>query len=577
MTTYRIASIGGDGVGPEVIGAARDRPRRARGARRVHDRVAGRRRRRSGDRRVRHGAPDRGPRGGRGVRRRAPRRGRVARAGTIRTRASGRSRRCSRSVAASSCSRTFVRSRRCRALVPSSPVRPELLEGVDLLIVRELTSGLYFGRPSEQRDTPEGRVGDRHALVHGGRDPARRPPRVRAGSRPPRPARRASTRRTSWRRRACGGRSSTRRSPSSPTSRSPTSSSTRARCSSSGSPAPFDVLVTENLFGDILSDEAAVLAGSLGMLPSASLGDRRTAHGRFGLYEPIHGSAPDIAGQDRGEPARDDPVGGDAAALVARPGVGRGRRRGGGPTRRSPTATATADLVPPDGDRDGAPGRRDPRDDQRRSSSGSARASVRHDVQRERARERRARRSSTTRRSATARRARTSRCPSRTSCGSRASSTTTACPTSRAAGRARTRRTSTSSARPKDIRWSNAKLAAFGSTRHRSNTAPRPTRTSPSSPRAETPVVTIFGKSWELHVTEVLGASPSENLDMIADSVRLIVERGPRARLRRRALLRRLQGRPRLRALDASGRARRRRADARPVRHQRRHAHRASC
>ena len=67
-------------------------------------------------------------------------------------------------------------------------------------------------------------------------------------------------------------------------------------------PATFDVLVTENLFGDILSDEAAVLAGSLGMLPSASLGDRRTANGRFGLYEPIHGSAPDIAGLDRANP-----------------------------------------------------------------------------------------------------------------------------------------------------------------------------------------------------------------------------------------------------------------------------------
>ena len=67
-------------------------------------------------------------------------------------------------------------------------------------------------------------------------------------------------------------------------------------------PAGFDVIVTENLFGDILSDEAAVIAGSLGMLPSASLGTRETAHGRHGLYEPIHGSAPDIAGQDLANP-----------------------------------------------------------------------------------------------------------------------------------------------------------------------------------------------------------------------------------------------------------------------------------
>ena len=67
-------------------------------------------------------------------------------------------------------------------------------------------------------------------------------------------------------------------------------------------PAAFDVLVTENLFGDILSDEASVLAGSLGMLPSASVGSRRTAHGLHGLYEPIHGSAPDIAGRDLANP-----------------------------------------------------------------------------------------------------------------------------------------------------------------------------------------------------------------------------------------------------------------------------------
>ena len=87
---------------------------------------------------------------------------------------------------------------------------------------------------------------------------------------------------------------------------------------------------------------------------------------------------------------------------------------------------------------------------------------------------------------------------------------------------------------PKDIEffrqaqtmtWSRARLAAFGSTRHRSNTA----ETDPNLQelvRAETPVVTIFGKSWLLHVTEVLGATPQENLDMVADSVRFIVEHG---------------------------------------------------
>jgi len=85
------------------------------------------------------------------------------------------------------------------------------------------------------------------------------------------------------------------------------------------SPAWFDVIVTENLFGDILSDEASVLAGSLGMLPSASLGERKTEHGTFGMYEPIHGSAPDIAGRGIA-----NPVGTIlSAAMLARWSLGR--------------------------------------------------------------------------------------------------------------------------------------------------------------------------------------------------------------------------------------------------------------
>ena len=67
-------------------------------------------------------------------------------------------------------------------------------------------------------------------------------------------------------------------------------------------PKQFDVIVTENMFGDILTDEASMLAGSLGMLPSASLGTRRTQYGLFGMYEPIHGTAPDITGQDKANP-----------------------------------------------------------------------------------------------------------------------------------------------------------------------------------------------------------------------------------------------------------------------------------
>jgi 3-isopropylmalate dehydrogenase len=67
-------------------------------------------------------------------------------------------------------------------------------------------------------------------------------------------------------------------------------------------PTRFDVLVMENMFGDILSDEGAVLAGSIGMLPSASIGDRKPSGAWVGLYEPVHGSAPDIAGQNKANP-----------------------------------------------------------------------------------------------------------------------------------------------------------------------------------------------------------------------------------------------------------------------------------
>jgi 3-isopropylmalate dehydrogenase len=67
-------------------------------------------------------------------------------------------------------------------------------------------------------------------------------------------------------------------------------------------PRRFDVVLTENMFGDILSDEAAVLAGSIGMLPSASIGDRKPSGAWVGLYEPVHGSAPNIAGQNKANP-----------------------------------------------------------------------------------------------------------------------------------------------------------------------------------------------------------------------------------------------------------------------------------
>jgi 3-isopropylmalate dehydrogenase len=187
------------------------------------------------------------------------------------------------------------------ALVPSSPVRPELLEGVDLLIVRELTSGLYFGRPSEQRQTPEGRVAI-DTLWYTEAE-IRRVVRLAFELAQGRRGRLTSVDKANvlatsrlWRKVVDETK------PDFPDVEVAHQLVDSCAMLLVRRPAGFDVLVTENLFGDILSDEAAVLAGSLGMLPSASLGERRTAHGRFGLYEPIHGSAPDIAGRDLANP-----------------------------------------------------------------------------------------------------------------------------------------------------------------------------------------------------------------------------------------------------------------------------------
>ena len=104
-------------------------------------------------------------------------------------------------------------------------------------------------------------------------------------------------------------------------------------------PKQFDVIVTGNLFGDILSDEASMLTGSIGMLPSASL----DAHGK-GLYEPIHGSRARHRRQGPRQSARDDPVGGDDAALLARPAAGRRARRERRCARCCAAGLRTADI-----------------------------------------------------------------------------------------------------------------------------------------------------------------------------------------------------------------------------------------
>jgi 3-isopropylmalate dehydrogenase len=187
------------------------------------------------------------------------------------------------------------------ALFASSPLRPELLRDVDLLIVRELTGGIYFGERQEATQTP-GRRSARDTLPYAEAEIRRivglglalamtRRKKLTSVDK-------ANVLATSrlWRRVVDEER---RRAPEVEVNHQLVDSCAMLLVKQ---PAQFDVIVTENLFGDILSDEAAVLAGSLGMLPSASLGERQTEHGTFGLYEPIHGSAPDIAGQDRANP-----------------------------------------------------------------------------------------------------------------------------------------------------------------------------------------------------------------------------------------------------------------------------------
>ena len=170
--------------------------------------------------------------------------------------------------------------------------------GFDILVVRELTGGLYFGQP-------KGWEGDRavDTCVYT-RDEITRIARVgfeaaqkREQARPQRGQSQCPGNLPPLARdRHAGCRQSIPMSTLSHQLVDATAMDLVRR------PQSFDVIVTENLFGDILSDEAAQLTGSLGMLPSASLGERQVEDGTFGLYEPSHGSAPDIAGTGKANP-----------------------------------------------------------------------------------------------------------------------------------------------------------------------------------------------------------------------------------------------------------------------------------
>ncbi|MGZ3630331.1 MAG: 3-isopropylmalate dehydrogenase [Ktedonobacteraceae bacterium] len=188
-----------------------------------------------------------------------------------------------------------------KALLNASTIKPEALQNTDLLVVRELTGGLYFGKPSEIRETSEGLEAidtllysekEIERIVHTAFKLAQsRRKKVTSVDK----ANVLSTSRL-WRRTA------DRIALDYPDVSLEHLLVDTCAMQLIRQPSSFDVIVTENMFGDILTDEASMLAGSMGMLPSASLGTRETAHGLFGLYEPIHGSAPDIAGQSKANP-----------------------------------------------------------------------------------------------------------------------------------------------------------------------------------------------------------------------------------------------------------------------------------
>ena len=216
----------------------------------------------------------------------------------------GPSRACSACARASACSPTCARCGPSPALLDASPLKRDRIEGTDLLVVRELTGGIYFGDSGRDgRHAPTTTAPTASARSSGSRAWPSQSARTKVTS-----VDKANVLETSrlWRETVTrvGARGVPRRR------RSTTCWWTTPRCSWCRGPADFDVIVTENLFGDILSDEAAMLTGSLGMLPSASLGEPA----RPGLFEPVHGSAPDIAGTGSGQPAGHVRLGGAHAA-----------------------------------------------------------------------------------------------------------------------------------------------------------------------------------------------------------------------------------------------------------------------
>jgi 3-isopropylmalate dehydrogenase len=182
-------------------------------------------------------------------------------------------------------------------LIDASTLKKEVVEGVDIMVVRELTGGIYFGKPKGIFETETGEKRGVNTMVYSESE-IERIGRVAFEAARKRGGKLCSVDKSNvlevsqlWRDRI------TSLSQEYPDIELSHMYVDAAAMQLVRAPKQFDTIVTGNLFGDILSDAAAMLTGSIGMLPSASLGDKGP-----GVFEPVHGSAPDIAGQDKANP-----------------------------------------------------------------------------------------------------------------------------------------------------------------------------------------------------------------------------------------------------------------------------------
>jgi 3-isopropylmalate dehydrogenase len=188
-----------------------------------------------------------------------------------------------------------------KSLLDSSPLKNHLVDGVDMIIVRELTGGIYYGTP--RGITGEGGEERGTNTMTYTRDEIARVTRMAFNLARNRRKKVTSVDKSNvletsqlWRKVVCEV------APEFPDVELEHILVDNCAMQLILRPKQFDVVVMENMFGDILSDEGAVIAGSIGMLPSASIGGKKPSGAWVGLYEPVHGSAPDIAGQNKANP-----------------------------------------------------------------------------------------------------------------------------------------------------------------------------------------------------------------------------------------------------------------------------------